>query len=74
MKTDSEYLFVEIAAQRCRQLIHGAKPKLESKAHKYTTLAVQEVDSGTVPWALGEREEGSAGQDDVAENDETEEE
>ncbi len=56
MKPESEYLFVEVAAQRCLQLMRGARPKIEATVRKYTTLAVREVDQGTVPWRL--REEG----------------
>jgi len=56
MKPESEYLFVEVASKRCLQLMRGAKPKVESGARKYTTLAVAEVESGEVPWRI--REEG----------------
>lgn len=52
MKPQSAYLFVEVAAQRCLQLMRGAKPKLETGARKYTTLAISEVESGEVPWRL----------------------
>ena len=71
-KPQSEYLFVEIAAQRCMQLMRGAKPKLDTKAHKYTSLAVDEVDASTVPWTLEAPEpegsdaaEAGVGQDDA---------
>lgn len=56
MKPQSEYLFVEVAAQRCLQLMRGAKPKVESGARKYTTLAIAEVESGKVPWRLSDGE------------------
>ncbi len=56
MKPQSKYLFVEIAAQRCLQLMRGAKPKVESGARKYTTLAITEVESGEVPWRLSDGE------------------
>ena len=56
MKPQSEYLFVEVAAQRCLQLMRGAKPKVESGARKYTTLAITEVESGEVPWRIGDGE------------------
>lgn len=49
---DSHYLFVEIAAQRCAQLMHGAKPKIDSPSHKFTTLATREVEEGLVPWTV----------------------
>lgn len=53
-KPESTYLFVEVAAQRCLQLMRGARPKIETSAHKYTTLAVEEVDEGLVPWDFRE--------------------
>lgn len=52
MKPESEYLFVEVAAQRCLQLMRGARPKVRSGARKYTTLAITEVEEGLVPWTL----------------------
>lgn len=55
-KPQSEYLFVEIAAQRCTQLMRGAKPKLDTNARKYTSLAVDEVEASTVPWTLEARD------------------
>jgi DNA-directed RNA polymerase subunit K/omega len=55
-KPESEYLFVEVAAQRCLQLMRGARPKIETEARKYSTLAIDEVEAGVVPWRLGEEE------------------
>jgi len=42
-KPVSEFLFVEVAAQRCMQLMRGARPKIDSDARKYSTLAISEV-------------------------------
>ena len=57
-KPVSEFLFVEIAAQRCMQLMRGARPKIESDARKYSTLAISEVEQGLVPWRIrGEGED-----------------
>jgi len=57
-KPISEFLFVEVAAQRCMQLMRGARPKIESDARKYSTLAINEVDQGLVPWRIrGEDED-----------------
>ncbi|MGD8374551.1 MAG: DNA-directed RNA polymerase subunit omega [Acidobacteriota bacterium] len=44
----SKYRFITLAAQRCDQLIRGAKPRVESQARKPTTLALQEVLAGVV--------------------------
>jgi DNA-directed RNA polymerase subunit K/omega len=51
-RPESAYLFVEVAAQRCLQLMRGARPKIDSSARKYSTLAVEEVEDGHVPWEL----------------------
>ena len=50
MLNDSFYLFVEVAAQRCMQLMRGAKPKLDVRAHKYSTIACAEVREDLIPW------------------------
>ena len=57
-KPVSEFLFVEIAAQRCMQLMRGARPKIDSDARKYSTLAISEVDLGLVPWRIRGEDEG----------------
>ena len=51
-KPESEYLFVDVAAKRCLQLMRGARPKVDSNARKYSTLAIQEVHAGEVPWEV----------------------
>ena len=57
-KPVSEFLFVEVAAQRCMQLMRGARPKIDSDARKYSTLAISEVEQGLVPWRIrGEDED-----------------
>ncbi len=53
-RPESAYLFVEVAAQRCLQLMRGARPKIDSSARKYSTLAVEEVEDGHVPWEIRE--------------------
>ncbi len=50
MLNDSYYLYVEVVAQRCSQLMRGAKPKIDLRAHKFTTVARQEVREELVPW------------------------
>ena len=53
----SEFLFVEISSKRCMQLMRGARPKIESDAHKYSTLAINEVEQGLVPWRIRDEDE-----------------
>ena len=50
MLNNSFYLFVEVAAQRTMQLMRGAKPKLDVRAHKYSTVACAEVREDLIPW------------------------
>ncbi len=45
---DSKYQFITLAAQRCNQLMRGARPRLETSAHKPTTIAQEEVLAGLV--------------------------
>jgi len=44
----SKYRFITLAAQRCTQLMRGAKPRLETRSHKPTTIAQEEVLAGLV--------------------------
>ena len=60
MLNNSYYLFVEVAAQRCSQLMRGAKPKVELRAHKYSTVACAEVKENLIPWATATDEEIAA--------------
>ena len=39
---------VNIAAQRARQIMQGAAPKVQSKSRKPAAIAIQEVDDGYV--------------------------
>ena len=50
MINNSYYLFVEVAAQRCSQLMRGAKRKVDLRAHKYSTVACAEVKQDLIPW------------------------
>jgi DNA-directed RNA polymerase subunit K/omega len=44
----SDYLFVTLAAHRCRQLYDGAEPKVELKNKKLTRVAQEEVSKGLI--------------------------
>ena len=76
-KPDSEFLFVEVAAKRCLQLMRGARPKIDSNARKYSTLAIQEVRAGEVPWEVRDPEAAdlvAAGLSEPVENEKSAEE
>jgi len=60
MLNDSFYLFVEVASQRCSQLMRGAKPKIDLRAHKFTTIACREVREDLIPWRMATDEQIAA--------------
>ena len=42
------FLRINVAAQRARQLMQGAAPKLQSRSRKPAAIAIQEVDDGLI--------------------------
>lgn len=60
MLNDSYYLFVEVAAQRCSQLMRGARPKIDLSAHKYPIIACAEVKADLIPWHFASDEQLAA--------------
>jgi DNA-directed RNA polymerase subunit K/omega len=42
------FLRVNVAAQRARQLMQGAAPKISTKSRKAAAIAIQEVESGLI--------------------------
>jgi DNA-directed RNA polymerase omega subunit len=42
------FMRVNIAAQRARQLMQGAAPKVQTKSRKPAVIAVQEMEAGLV--------------------------
>lgn len=51
---DSRYRIVLIAAQRAKQLVRGASSKGVSKFSKETSVALEEVLGGEVPYVIGD--------------------
>lgn len=50
---DNRYRLVIIASQRTKQLMQGAKPLMETKAKKPTTIALEEVLEGKLEFFMG---------------------
>jgi DNA-directed RNA polymerase omega subunit len=52
--TSSRFLFVDVAAQRAKQLRRGALPRLEMTAgsHKLERVAMEEVRTGLIEYSL----------------------
>ena len=51
----SRFLFVDVAAQRAKQLRRGALPRLDRAAaapHKLERIAMEEVKQGVIQYAL----------------------
>jgi DNA-directed RNA polymerase omega subunit len=58
----SRFLFVDVAAQRAKQLRRGARPRLERPAtapHKLERVAMEEVRSGLIEYELPTGYEGA---------------
>ncbi len=60
----SRFLFVDVAAQRAKQLRRGALPRLErgtivAGPHKLERVAMEEVRSGVIDYTLPTNYEGS---------------
>jgi len=58
----SRFLFVDVAAQRAKQLRRGAVPRLDRQStahspHKLERIAMEEVRSGLIQYALPTRAE-----------------
>ncbi len=51
---DSRYRIVLIAAQRAKQLVRGGGVKGGSKFSKETSMALEEVLGGSVPYLMGD--------------------
>lgn len=56
-KIDSKFRFVLVAAQRAEQLMHGARPHLDTpQGKKPTRIAQEEVRKELVAWEYGPEE------------------
>jgi len=49
---DSKFRLVLIAAKRAKQLVKGAKPKVDLKAENPLTVALEEIDEGKVNFKI----------------------
>lgn len=53
-KIDGRFRLTTIAAQRARELALGAKPKVQAKSKKVTTIAIEEAINGSLEFLIGE--------------------
>ncbi len=57
---DSKFRFILVAAERAKQIQHGAPPRIKSQSRKAAFIAVQEVEANLVPYVIlkeGEKKE-----------------
>lgn len=54
---DSIFRYIVVVSQRAEQLVNGAKARSESRHHKSTLVAVDDVDEGKVEWRILTQEE-----------------
>lgn len=48
LSSESRYTLVMVAARRARQLVEGSTPRVDSKANKPVTIALDEIAEGKV--------------------------
>ncbi len=53
-RIDGRFRLVNIAAQRAKELASGAEPKIQTKANKVSTLAIQEAILNKLEFLTGE--------------------
>lgn len=53
-KIDGKYRLVTIAAQRAKELSLGAKPKIQTRARKVTSIAIEESIDNQLEYLTGE--------------------
>lgn len=56
-KIERKFVFVLAAAKRARQLQGGARPLIQTTAHKPTRIAMEEMIAGVVPFEVPALEE-----------------
>ncbi|MGL5615656.1 MAG: DNA-directed RNA polymerase subunit omega [Sarcina sp.] len=49
-KVDNRYTLVITSSKRARQIIEGAEVTVRTASHKPLTIAVEEIDQGTVTY------------------------
>lgn len=54
---DSKFRFILVAAERAKQIQHGAPARLEVNSRKAACIAVREVEANLVPYVVLEEEE-----------------
>ncbi|UCF38183.1 MAG: DNA-directed RNA polymerase subunit omega [Acidobacteriota bacterium] len=53
---DSKFRFVLVAAERAKQLQHGASPKIQIKSRKAAHIAIKETEADLVEFSVLEED------------------
>ena len=53
---DSKFRFILVAAERAKQIQHGAPPRIKVQSRKPAFIAVKEVEENLVPYVMLEVE------------------
>ena len=53
-RMENKFKFITVAAARCNQLQRGARPKVEIRSHKNSTIAQEEVRQGLIEFRVPE--------------------
>ncbi len=53
---DSKFRFITVAAQRAKQLQNGAKPRVDTRSQKATSIAMEEVLVDAISWEVLDEE------------------
>ena len=63
----NKFEFIAVAAERCKQLQRGARPRIYTAASKAVTIAQQEVLSGVIEYSYDPFPEDMQGEAEVGE-------
>ncbi len=66
---DSRFRLVSVAVLRTKQLLHGSRPRIEvdPKRSKNTSIALEEVKQGLVPYTINDKERAGSGDEKLVE-------
>ncbi len=63
----NKFEFITIAGERCKQLQRGARPRIETPALKWVTIAQEEVLAGVIDYSYGPFPADAAAETEVGE-------
>ena len=64
---DSIFRYIVVVSQRAEQIMKGAKPRTDTRHHKPTLIAKDDVEAGQVGWRILTQEELDARRQEIVE-------